>query len=138
MKRLIEQFMIFIILTLFLPNHYLTSIFIGLCLMMFAIEIVMVIKKRNMDVTDKENEQFKFGDFLTISFIAIINLIERVEASNLLFAYSWLIYLVINFIYCLVKKDYKLKKNLIRTEYLFDVYCLFYLVGMIIKIKVII
>jgi hypothetical protein len=72
---------------------------------------------------------------VTIVMMLLVNVILKIEIFNLLFGFAWLIYFIVYYIRCCLKKDLCFEKELINEEYLFNSYIILYLISAIIKLN---
>lgn len=132
MHNLIEYLMMFIVVTIFCPSNYWSIIYIAANIVTLSIFIISYLKHRKD--TKIEKEQLNKSLFLTLIMIIAINIIMKMELVNLVFGVAFVIYFCIVIIKSIVKKDYVFNKKLINPTKVFDIYTLFYLLGVIIKI----
>ena len=124
MKSIIEYLLLFIILTIFMPNGYLTIIYILANIVVLLPCLVLLIKHRK-DVEVKK--QFNIYNLLNIIFLVLLNLVVKIDLLNLIFGGIVFVYFIITSVMQIVKKDYTLSKSKFTIKYLFDIYLIFYL-----------
>ena len=124
MKSLIEYLIISIVLTVFMPNGYLTIAYIVSNLALLSLSLFLMLRHRN-EVVFKN--QFSLYNLVNIMFIVLVNLTFRIDILNLVFGYICMAYFIICLIISIARKDLAFNKCKFTLKYLFDIYVLFYL-----------
>lgn len=132
MYNLIEYLMIFIVVTIFCPNNYWSIIYIIGNVVALGVFLFSYLKHHKNSKIEKQ--QISKSLFLTLIMIIAINIVMKMEIVNLVFGIAFVVYFCIVTIKSIIKKDYVFNKRLISSTRVFDIYTLFYLVGIIIMI----
>lgn len=131
MKVLIEYLLLFIVIALFCPNNYFTLAYCISSILACLVYLIAYLKlsKNNKNSLDK---QVDANFLLILIMIVVINLIVKLEITNLIFGVATFIIFVVNSILILTKKD--LNYKLIKSSRLFDFYSLIYLSSLVIMV----
>ena len=125
MKNLITYLALFIITLLFSPNNYWTLIYIGIS---FLICIAYLIFYRlHVKKEGKIKEKIFDGELsIILIMIAAINVIVKIECTNLLFGFTLASMFLVNLLKNIFNKT-SWEKDMINPTYLFDYYSLLYM-----------
>ena len=119
MKKIIEYLMIFIVFLVFLPNNYLTTIYIAYNGIAILIYCAFYLKNRK---NVREKQQFNVSEIINIAFVLCVNLVAQVVYVNIIFAYLISLYFLLTMIVCLLKKDYCFEKQKFYLNPPLDIY----------------
>lgn len=133
MKGLIEYLIIFIVAVILCPSNKVTLVYILTSSIFMALYFFIYLKNRKKHIKE---EKYKFNLNIVIWLIMIvsINMINKIDITNLFFAYTTLtIFIIYTFAY-LFKKDKITESKFLNYEYLFDFYTIIYLASLLISI----
>lgn len=133
MKGLIEYLMIFIVAVILCPNNVFTIVYVISSGVFMAIYLFAYLKNKKKS-TKIDKYQFNLSIVIWLIMIVSINMINKMDITNLFFAYTTLFIFVVYTVSCVLKKDKLIDSKFFNYEYLFDFYTIIYLASLLIKI----
>lgn len=133
MRNLIEYLLVFIVILIFCPNNHWTIGYCVFSIISYAIYLVgYLIYKKSQGIKTVQ-KQISLEFLIILLMMIAINLIVKIELSNLIFGYS------ITAIFSLITLKNFIKKQsweeaIIKPTFLFDYYSLVYLASLILMV----
>ena len=134
MKKIIEYLMIFATTLFFCPSNYYSFIYMIIAAFVSLFYLLVYYSIRRKSNVKKEKYQLDFSTIIVCLMIVTINLVNKVEITNLIFGIYTSLVLFIYSLMLLFKKDEFKENKIFQNTYLFDFYTIVYLTGLIIKL----
>lgn len=134
MKGLIEYLIIFLVITVLCPNNIITTIYILSSIIAMIFYWIIHLKNIKNGFAKGYKYQLNIDLIIWLIMIVSINMINKLDITNLFFAFTTLAIFIVYSMAYLFKSEKLMSNKFLSYKYLFDFYTIIYLSSLLIAI----